>query len=228
MRKIKYISEIINLFSRTSKHNLLVLDIDNTILKSKSFLGSDQWYSWQSVLIRERSPLAVADNMKHLNRIINDMFCHLQYDLCESDLPTSLSKLKEKNNVDVILLTARGTKCHQNLRDTLLRLGVSQHLSTSFSFTGTNYTSYQDGIIYCSGHHKGKILKSFLEQNNYQPDQIVFVDDKPKNLEHVLQIIPQTQAYICTNQYENIWLFSQSDKDEVTQEYKNYLKKYCN
>ncbi len=227
MRKIKYISEIADFFSKCSQPKLLVLDIDNTILKSKSLLGSDQWYTWQSVLIKEKSSQAVAKNMKHLNKIINDMFCYLQYELCESDLSTTLSQFK-KNNVEIILLTARGNKCHQNLRDTLLEFGVSQYLNTSFSFISSKSISYQDGIIYCSGNHKGKILKSFLQQNQYIPNQIVFVDDKPKNLEKVLEIIPQTQVFICTNQYENIWLFSQSDKDKVTQEYENYLKKYCN
>tara|TARA_A100001011_G_C14194807_1_gene793004 strand:+ start:382 stop:1065 length:684 start_codon:yes stop_codon:yes gene_type:complete len=227
MKKIKYISEIINFFDEPSQQNLLVLDIDNTILKSETFLGSDQWYTWQSILVKEQDSQAVADNMKHLNKIINDMFCHLQYQLCESDLPTTLSKLK-KNNVEIILLTARGNKCHQNLKDTLLKFNVSQYLNTSFSFLSSNSTSYQDGIIYCSGSHKGKILKSFLEQNQYIPNQIVFVDDKSKNLEHVLKFLPQTHVFICTNQYENIWLFSQSDKDKVTQEYENYLKKYCN
>ena len=151
----------------------------------------------------------------------------LSYQLCESDLPSTLSEFK-KNNFEIILLTARGDKCHQNLKDTLLKFDVYHHLNTSFSFLGSNSTSYQDGIIYCSGNHKGEILKSFLQQNKYHPDQIVFVDDKPKNLEHVLKLLPQTQVFICTNQYENIWLFSQSNKDKVTQEYENYLKKYCN
>lgn len=227
MRKIKYISEIVDFFSKCSQQKLLVLDIDNTILKSKSLLGSDQWYTWQSVLIKEKSSQAVAKNMKHLNKIINDMFCYLQYELCESDLPNTLSQFK-KNNVEVILLTARGNKCHQSLKDTLLELGVSQYLNTSFSFSSSNSTSYQDGIIYCSGGHKGKILKSLLEQNKFQPEQIVFVDDKLWNLKRVQKIIPQTQVFICTNQYENVWLFSQSDKSKVTQEYENYLKQYCN
>ena len=82
MKKIKYISEIINFFDEPSQQNLLVLDIDNTILKSETFLGSDQWYTWQSILVKEQDSQAVADNMKHFNKIINDMFCHLQYQLC--------------------------------------------------------------------------------------------------------------------------------------------------
>ena len=75
MKKVVYISDILSFISCNNHHkNLLVLDIDNTILKGSTSLGSDQWYSWQCQLIKQKSKYSVAYDIEHLNKIINEMY----------------------------------------------------------------------------------------------------------------------------------------------------------
>lgn len=222
MKKVVYISDILSFISCNNHHkNLLVLDIDNTILKGSTSLGSDQWYSWQCQLIKQKSKYSVAYDIEHLNKIINEMYSHLVYELCEPELPNTLFLLK-KLGLDIVLLTARGSDCHDYLLKTLKQLNVFPYLMTSCR---NHLGGYQDGIIYCQGSHKGNILKLFLEQHDYNPEQIIFVDDKLKNLEHVNEILPQTQLFLCTHQSENVHSFNQSNKQEVIQEYQDYLYK---
>ena len=41
---------------------------------------------------------------------------------------------------------------------------------------------------------------NFFERNNYYPGQILFIDDKLKNLKHAQESLPQTQIlYIQIN-----------------------------
>lgn len=224
MIKIKHLDEIFKFLSVNYLKKILVLDIDNTILKTKTFLGSDQWYSWQSQLITTQHKLAIAENHQQLNQIINHMYLYLNYELCDSRTPEILSAFKH-NNFGVILLTARGNQGHLHLINSLQKLHISKYLSNTFTSFNYSNSIFKDGIIYCNGGHKGDILRSFFEQNNYHPEQILFVDDKLKNLHHVQESLPQTQIFLCTNQDDNIKLFNQSNKKEVIQEYSQYLQK---
>lgn len=223
MKKIKDICQIVTFISFNDFKKVLVLDIDNTILKTKTFLGSDQWYSWQSELIKTHNKLAIAENLSQLNQIINQMYSYLNYELCQSETPKILSEFK-KNNFEIILLTARGDQGHHHLNSSLRDLNISKYLKKTFIFLGHSTAIFKDGIIYCNGGHKGDILSSFFEQNNYNPEQILFVDDKLKNLNHVQESLPQTHTFLYTHQDNNIKLFNQSDKQEVINEYYTYLK----
>jgi len=224
MKEIKFLHELIKFTSISSYKNILVLDIDNTLIKTTTFLGSDQWYSWQSNLIMSKHHTTIAKNQQQLNQIINHMYSYLNYELCESETPKILSKFRQ-NNFEIILLTARGEHGHQHLINSLKELDISKYLNNTFSSFEYLEAVFKDGIIYCNGGHKGDILKSFFEKNNYYPGQILFVDDKLKNLSHVKESLPQTQIFLYTNQLDNVKLFNESPKRGVIQEYYTYLKK---
>lgn len=224
MKEIKFLHELLKFTDISSYNNILVLDIDNTLIKTTTFLGSDQWYSWQSHLIRSKHHTAIAKNQQQLNQIINHMYSYLNYELCENETPKLLSKFR-KNNFEIILLTARGEHGHQHLINCLKELDISKHLNNTFSSFENLEGVFKDGIIYCNGGHKGDILMNFFERNNYYPGQILFIDDKLKNLNHVQESLPQTQIFLYTNQLDNIKLFNESHKEEVIQEYYTYLKK---
>ena len=97
---INSINSIIRLFEHLNFDNkdssLLVLDIDNTIIKSPFSLGSDQWYTWQYELTLQNHIHAISKDHNGLNSIIEHMYANLNYQLCESQLPDILSKLKKK------------------------------------------------------------------------------------------------------------------------------------
>lgn len=227
MKEIKYLHELLKLISVNYSKNILVLDIDNTILKTETSLGSDQWYSWQSQLIISNDNSAVADNQQQLNQIINHMYSYLNYELCESETPKTLSKFRQ-NNFEIILLTARGDQGHQHLISSLQKLHISKYLNNHFFSFDSKNSTFKEGILYCNGGNKGVILRNFFEQNNYYPEQILFIDDKLKNLLHVKDSLPQTYIYLYTNQNDNIELFHQRSKQEVIKEYEyycNYLDK---
>ena len=51
------------------------------------------------------------------------------------------------------------------------------------------YPLYKQGILFCLQPNKGQVLKAFLEQRNWDPIKVIFIDDKIDNLESVQEEI---------------------------------------
>ncbi len=50
---------------------------------------------------------------------------------------------------------------------------------------GKKIPVYKDGIMYTNHHPKGTVLKAFLEQVDFNPKEIIFIDDKIHNVRDV-------------------------------------------
>ena len=175
---------------------LVIFDVDNTLLKSATSLGSDQWFNWQLGMIL--SPPAESLRKYVLAKDRNELL-DLQGTLYERGSmvpPESESPLVVKALQDLgfscMVLTSRGTKFKDATMRELRRNGY-EFRDRAPLLNGDPYADpddgldYADGVFLTSGADKGLMLSSFLGKlaagSEYKA--IVFMDDSLKNTESV-------------------------------------------
>ena len=175
---------------------LVVLDVDNTMLKSDSDLGSDLWYRWQrnKLEIKPKAYQKLADSCLFSEAI------PLLYDLgtmslTEHSLKNHITDWQNKG-VTVIGLTSRSPLCRMATERDLLQNGINLKKTQLRAIDGSKLIlndklgrelSYANGLMMTSGMHKGKMLGHILGRSGKKYDAIIFVDDTRKNIDNVKQ-----------------------------------------
>ncbi|MFC1870704.1 DUF2608 domain-containing protein [Candidatus Dependentiae bacterium] len=170
--------------------NLLVIfDIDNTVGKLSTELGSDQWF------------YAKVDNLKASGKTVDEAIqlalpelFHVQFhswmEPVEKDTVQVIKNLQDKG-VTVIALTARSLELTQRTIEQLHHMGIYFTKTDPYECPLTHGHGhgkaglYIDGIIFSGNHSKGEMIVSWFKQIKYRPKKIIFVDDKLKNLQSV-------------------------------------------
>ena len=164
-----------------SKRNLVIFDIDNTLLTTPTDLGSDHWLCHHMQQGLKFQDLA-------------ELYFHIGHKIelvpTEPDLLQTMAEI-ERNCDHVICLTARSG---QIMERTLTQLKLNQ---LEFHVPEVNHTDlelpeashYHEGVLFCGNHNKGAILNVFLAAIHYQPEQIILVDDKLYNLTAVAKLV---------------------------------------
>ncbi|XWV24857.1 hypothetical protein QJ856_gp0926 [Tupanvirus deep ocean] len=197
MEKITTISEmnemdhyIINL---DPNKTILFFDIDNTLLRTKSDIGSVEWVRWQENLLK-----TYAGNHEHS---VSDSFTGM-YQLyqkwltssnCETELLEEYVDELIHKYIDmgfkVVLITARD-KC--TAETTFNQL--SRHYDTNKFFSKDLYFKndkilYQNGVYFATGIKKGDCIDKFLQIIklifDFEPENIVFIDDSTNECNNV-------------------------------------------
>lgn len=165
------------------KNAIYVFDIDNTLLKSDSLIGSEKWVDWY---LRNRSKLSpcifdvvnISYEMGSMSR--TDPYTKAFFNFSATD--------------NVIILTARDNKQRSVTLRELQRNDLDANInppSTSSWFTTIStskrehFVIYADGLMMASGGNKGTALKRYLDSLNHKFDTVVVIDDKGENLENV-------------------------------------------
>lgn len=167
--------------------NLGIFDIDNTLMESKSTLGSDQWFmklmkfAFAAAPSKETESLVIA-----IYHALHQY--HTEMQNIELDAIQMIRELQEKN-IPLIGLTARGKEISDATILQLKNCGIqflfqkTQQEVFGITVDGVeNAALYQNGIIFCSGLSKGKCLQAFFDTIQWQPSHVVMVDDKLKHL----------------------------------------------
>jgi hypothetical protein len=168
---------------------LVVLDIDNTLIEPKQQVGSDQWFCYMLKYHRSQG-LNDVEALKEVLPLWTKIQLKTEVRTCEPATAFVVRKLQEKN-VPVIGLTSRSVALAFRTIDQLDSVGV--HLKRSAPHAqdfrlSTEFAAHEDpayyieGILFCSGGHKGDLLLDFLEHADYNPSKIIFVNDKEKYL----------------------------------------------
>lgn len=137
----------------------------------------------------------------------------------------------QKNNVTVIALTTRDYHILYRTLQQLDRIGIDFSQTSpnkSFQPYGTHEpVLYEHGIIFTGGHDKGTVLLYWLNQMNYKPTKIIFIDDKLKNVKSVKQAAQKNNYPFVGIRYgyfdhhiENL------DMKKAEQEYNELLEKF--
>ncbi len=189
----------------SGSRTLFVFDIDNTVLENPDgqFLGSAQWYDWQS-------DLPDTDSRK-LNCLLQFqgaayLMGHMQ--ATEEGLSASFIAALQAAGQDVMALTARGPDFRPATERELKRAGIDFKKTMPQEFAGVpgrfkpdisaaipvpRDASYQNGIAMLAGQHKGAALVDLLTRIGAGSayDVIVFFDDDSKNTNAMLEVFSE-------------------------------------
>lgn len=192
------------------QRTLLVLDIDDTLLTSKVFFGSDRWYEWQKSL----SP----GDPGHVP-------CKFDVIALNYEAGTQVTTEGEAGRdlinglqVDVLMQTARNPGYRGGTIRELRAAGYSLPRmlgptpnGVSFDFrlqpTADPVTlTYQTGVMMLSGQDKGETLRALFRLLSLDYDRVVLVDDGKRNIENM-----QTAMALAGIDYHGLW-YTRIDK----------------
>ncbi len=166
---------------------LVILDIDNTLLRPCQMLGSDEWFQYYlkyqtSLLGNEQAALLrTLDLLRAIYATTNVM-------PMEKQTATVVHELQKKGTI-MMGLTNRGpdaanmTFRHLGLID--IGLGETSPCKASFTLWRLPGTLYQRGILFTDGKNKREALSAFFQQLSWTPKRIVYINDHRKYLEEV-------------------------------------------
>ena len=204
---------------------LLLIDIDNTLIKPKTDLGSDHFFEWQINQINNDGDIKLTSNKDKLLQIMYKLWNYVEYELCEKNIELLLKKIKEIYNIDIILLTSRNDICSNSLKDILVDLKIFKLLLNKPNIK-INYDniSYKNGIIFCNGKNKGLCLQIILSKMKVNYEKIILIDDKFKNLVDVKNIFINTDCILYTGCNSIVDTFNNSSKEKVLNEYLLFMQ----
>jgi len=163
---------------------LVVFDIDNTLLKTKQFLGSDMWFCAQYK--RNFDKLGHAGDA--LNKTLREYLPIMNVSpmgVPEEDAPQVVSDL-QKQFITVMGLTSRNLSLdfrtiHQ-LEVNGMNLNKTAPSKGELHFMNEKGVLFKEGILFTSGTSKGNAFKKFIDAIGYHPKKVLFINDKESNL----------------------------------------------
>jgi endonuclease/exonuclease/phosphatase family metal-dependent hydrolase len=174
---------------------LVIYDLDNTLLAMEQDLGSDQWYDWQKNLqAADRcDPGLVTDRLAAQGAL----YYASAMRLTQPDGADIVRSVQDQG-FNSIILTSRGAdfsaatlrELHRNgfdfTRHPIGNGGVLRFKPTPDS----RETLYENGVYLTAGQNKGEMLLALLQATGTAlPKAMVMADDKPENLQHVLEAL---------------------------------------
>src|SRR5262249_21763684 len=148
--------------------DVVVFDIDNTILEPIQTLGSDQWVDHliernkEAGLSVEKAVEAALRDWEQVQRVT-------EVRLVETQTVKLIRKLQFQN-VATLALTARPSQLRSVTENQLASLDV-------------RFDRY--GVQFADGKNKGLVLKDFLAKMGLAPRRLIFIDDKLKNIKNM-------------------------------------------
>jgi hypothetical protein len=213
---------------------LVVFDFDNTLMAMDTDVGSDQWYQWQSNLIKaNEKKLAVAGSRSELFDLHYKMLALGDMHPVEADTVKVVKSIQEMK-VKTFVLTSRGNELRNDAEIELDRAGMNFKDSAPGPVGGYPGTflpeglenarviSYENGLLMGSGQNKGLLLKAFLNKTGAKYKALVFVDDTLRNVENVENEFKTDSAvttFYYTHEEKRVQKF-EKDKSRAIKEWK--------
>jgi len=179
--------DVLKILSEPYKgRTLLVLDIDDTLLTSPTFFGSDAWYAWQDSL-SPQSPGYVPCRFDVIG---------MNYET-GTQVPTQEDAVAAINAIplDKIILTARSPMYRGGTIRELKHAGYTLPAPLQPALAGAIYeyqpdpkvpgvtVSYHQGVFMVAGQNKGALLVDLLKHLQVSYDRVMLVDDGAKNID---------------------------------------------
>ncbi len=190
-----------------TERTLVVFDIDDTLLTSETFYGSDYWYEWQKELPDGHSAKVP---------------CRFDVIAMNYEAGTQRRTQDDSSNIfnsisgDKLLLTSRNAVSRGGTMRELLKAGYVMPPQIDGSNEGVLYlwkndaadtpkvVSYSEGVFMASGKDKGKALVNLLARVRKDYDRIVLVDDGVRNIESMRAALAQTKISYLGLHYTRI------------------------
>lgn len=166
---------------------LFLYDIDNTLVTLDQMLGSDQWFVYRfNELIAEMN-----NTQEALDKALAE-WTSVQYisKIHEVEKGSSqMIKSQQESGVMCIGFTTRGLTLSHCALSQLNSIGIDFTLSAPVKhdllFLTSQSIIFRHGVLFTAGTHKGTTLIEFLNQMNFTPTKVVFINDKHKDLTQV-------------------------------------------
>ncbi len=176
---------------------VLIYDLDNTLLRSNWSLGSDQWFNWQSSMLKdpsspERSRYLAAPDFDGL--VAAQSFLHGWGSMAPPESSTPLIVRSLQNiGFKTMVVTSRGPEMRPIALRELTRNGYdfsvnapAPGLDAPFvPLPGGKEASYVGGVYMTNGQDKGRSLLALWERLGIDFRGVVFLDDGPANIQSV-------------------------------------------
>lgn len=202
IQRVVEFSQVYPTFENLEKGSILVLDVDEVILRDQDAVLSPAGDSLKFQIFNEY--YSEAKSKKEIEEVVRTLSLPLilaQKQLVDSNLPEVIKKLQERG-VTVIGLTSCPTQSFGvvdnfiNWRHTQLNaFGI--HLEDSLPGTGDFKLEemssqvpppiFSQGVLFTEGFTKADVLIAFLRKTNLKPKRIVFIDDMARNA-HQMEI----------------------------------------
>lgn len=203
--------ETIDRYMSNNVSTVLFMDIDNTILKMKDNLGSDQWFKWQLRFIQDRSTSdgRVARDLEHLQHVCNVLYKVHPCEPCEPDVPAKLVQLVAKwgPSLRLVFITARA----HIMYDT----SIAQ-------LKGLLGDTIEFDLITCNGNTKANFAKYYLDADP-KVRAFFFVDDSREHFTPFDKVSEFNDMHVglyhYTQQEHNVAAFNAEDKTRYVDMY---------
>jgi hypothetical protein len=171
--------------AESPKRTLLVLDIDDTLLTSSGFFGSDKWYDWQKSL-----PAGDPGKVACLFDVIALNYETGSQRATQADGPALVNALQG----DRLLLTSRNPLYRGGTLRTLREAGYALPAPLAGQAEGRSWdfrkspdakpvrVAYDQGVFMTTGQDKGLVLLDLLRRLDLHYPRVVLVDDGERNI----------------------------------------------
>lgn len=166
------------------QNSLLLLDIDNTLMEPVQSLGGDQWF-------RHHKKELLQQGLSHneaLEQSLRDWRAvqHLSKMQAVEDTTAEIVSRLQEEGYPLMGLTTRGLGMSTLTVQQLDSIGIDLHFTSpshqDVFFVNERGNLYHRGVLFTAGSHKGEALRLFLEQAEYHPKRVVFVNDKHSHI----------------------------------------------
>lgn len=163
---------------------ILFFDIDNTLFRTKSDIGSVEWVKWQELLVSTNTSIrhehCVADSLDDLYKYYQKWLTtsNCETELLESYVADLINKYISME-FKIVLMTAREKVTSDVTFEQLSRhYDIKNFYSQNISFENDK-NLYKSGVYFAAGVNKGECIKFLLDlvKSDYVPVNIVFIDD---------------------------------------------------
>ncbi len=182
--EIVEISHMDQVYNYLKPNTLIIFDIDNTILEPVQTLGSDQWFRHRIAYWIDHG----IDPERALEKALSEWMAVqniTKVKLAEPETARIVKHLQDRG-FTVMGLTTRGLGMSTRTNEQLKTIGV--HLETSAPvkqdvfFMNQRGVLMRGGTLFTANTHKGKALFKLLDQIDYLPKMILFVNDKRSHI----------------------------------------------
>lgn len=199
---IKTISSVAELNGLWEAADLIIFDIDHTILEAEQVSCHSNWFydQYEEALKNGVSEQSALDALLPAWEQ-SQKGCPVKP---VEPITIDLIRAMQKANKNVLALTSRGKNVYGETIEQLSSLGIDFSASAPMSeysgqALGKGVGAFH-GVIFTSDYvSKGKVLESYLEQAGFRPKKIIFIDDGMRNLTSVIEDMArhgiETQAF---------------------------------
>lgn len=181
----------------------VVFDIDNTLLRQDSMIGTHQWGDSLREHYKSLGTAAVSATIDQ-----HAAFAKLQDYV--SVVPTEkevyvVLKHLQKKSIPHFAFTARGANLKAKTLEQIASL--KYHFNDTFPKLNdlTKFEKhYQNGVIFSGDVTKGELLKRLVEAAVVKPKHIIFIDDRLYNLESIEKELAEQTIKLTSLRYGGV------------------------